>query len=115
MMSLIIKYKVLYLIKLYESYPTQIYLKFCISYIDIYVHRIFRKTGKKINITKFQKEEFFCACVIELYVYTYIIFEIIFHYRLLQDIDYSSLCYTVKFCCLLNIYFLIRNPAFYSY
>ena len=30
----------------------------------------------------------------QLYIYTYIIFQIIFHYRLLQDIDYGSLCYT---------------------
>ena len=30
--------------------------------------------------------------VIQLYIYMHIIFEIIFHYRLLQDIDYSSLC-----------------------
>ena len=29
--------------------------------------------------------------VIQLYIYTYIIFEIIFHYRLSQDIDYNSL------------------------
>ena len=43
--------------------------------------------------------------VIQLYVYTCIIFQIIFHYELLQDIVYSSLCYTVKFCCLLHIYF----------
>ena len=49
--------------------------------------------------------------VIQLYMYTYIIFENIFHYRLLQDIDYSSLCYTVKFCYLLQIYFLIKNLA----
>ena len=28
--------------------------------------------------------------------YAYISFHIIFHYRLLQDIDYSSLCYTIK-------------------
>ena len=54
------------------------------------VHRIFRKTGKKINIPKFQKVEFF-LCVIQLYIYTYIISEIVFFYRLLQDIDYSSL------------------------
>ena len=31
--------------------------------------------------------------VVQLYKYTYIIFEIIFHHVLLQDIDYSSLCY----------------------
>ena len=29
--------------------------------------------------------------VIQLYIYTYIIFEIIFHYKLSQDIDYNSL------------------------
>ena len=29
--------------------------------------------------------------MIKLYIHTYIIFEIIFHYKLLQDIDYSSL------------------------
>ena len=43
--------------------------------------------------------------VIQLYMYTYIIFQIILHYRLLQDIDYISLCFTVNFCCLLHIYF----------
>ena len=42
--------------------------------------------------------------VIQLHIQTYIIFQIIFHYRLLQDIDYSSLCY----CCLLNIYFFLK-------
>ena len=31
--------------------------------------------------------------------------ELNFHYRLLQDIDYGSLCYTVNLCCLLHIYF----------
>ena len=40
--------------------------------------------------------------VIQLHLYTYIIFQIIFHYRLLQDIDYSSVCNTVNFCCLLS-------------
>ena len=34
--------------------------------------------------------------VIQLYKYIYVIFEIIFHHRLLQDIDYGSLCYTVN-------------------
>ena len=38
--------------------------------------------------------------VIQLYIYTYIILKITFHYRLLQEIDYSSLCYTVNLCCL---------------
>ena len=38
--------------------------------------------------------------VIQLYIYTYIVFEIIFHYRLLQYIDYSCLCYRVNLCSL---------------
>ena len=42
--------------------------------------------------------------VIQLYMYTYIIFQIIFCYRLLQNIDYSSLYYIVNLCCLLHIY-----------
>ena len=50
--------------------------------------------------------------LIQLHKYTYIVFEIIFHHKILQDIDYSSLCYTVDLCCLLHIYFLIRNLAF---
>lgn len=32
-------------------------------------------------------------------LYTYIIFKIIFHNKLLQDIDYRSLYYTINFCC----------------
>ena len=32
--------------------------------------------------------------VIQLHLYTYIIFQIIFHYRLLQGIDYISLFYS---------------------
>ena len=34
----------------------------------------------------------------------YILFQILFHYRLLQDIEYSSLCYTVGPCCLPALY-----------
>ena len=68
------------------------------------VHRPFRKTGKKVNITKFQKVEFLFVCGIQLYIYTYSSFAIIFHYRLLQDIDYSSLCYVVGPCCLSSLY-----------
>ena len=40
--------------------------------------------------------------VIQLYIYIYIIFEIIFHYRLLQDINYSCLWSTVNLCYLLH-------------
>ena len=43
--------------------------------------------------------------VIQLYIYKYNIFQTIFHDRLLQDTDYSSLCCTVDLCCLLHIFF----------
>ena len=43
--------------------------------------------------------------MIQLYIYTCVIFQIVFHYRLLQDIDYSSLCYTVNISYLLQVYF----------
>ena len=36
--------------------------------------------------------------VIQLYIYIYILFQILFHYRLFQDSEYSSLCYTVGPC-----------------
>ena len=39
--------------------------------------------------------------------YTYILFQIFFHYRLLQDIKYSSLCYTVGPCCLSVLYIIV--------
>ena len=40
----------------------------------------------------------------QLYKYAYIIFQISFHFRLLQDIDYNSPCYTVNLNCLLHIF-----------
>ena len=46
--------------------------------------------------------------VIQLYIYTHITFQIIFHYRLLQDIDYSSLGCSVNLYCLLLIFFKLE-------
>ena len=34
------------------------------------------------------------------FIYTYIFLNILFHYALPQDIEYSSQCYTVGLCCL---------------
>ena len=52
--------------------------------------------------------------VIQLYINIYILFQIRFHYRLLQDIEYSSLCHTVRLCSLSilkysSLYLLIPN------
>ena len=42
-------------------------------------------------------------CYFQLYIYTFInidifLFQVLFFYRLLQNIEYSSLCYTVGLC-----------------
>ena len=44
-------------------------------------------------------------------LYIYILFQILFHYRSLQDIEYSSLCYIVGLCWLsffFNFYFWLH-------
>ena len=38
--------------------------------------------------------------LIQLYTCIYTLFQILFHYRLSQNVEYSSLCYTVRLCCL---------------
>ena len=45
--------------------------------------------------------------VIQLYIYIYILFQILFHYRFLQDIDFSSPCYIVGACCLSLLYIVV--------
>ena len=37
-----------------------------------------------------------------MWVYICIYYFLFFHYGLLQDIEYSSLCYTVRPCCLIH-------------
>ena len=39
----------------------------------------------------------------DLVIYVYILFQVLFHYRLLQTTDYSSLCCTACLCCLFSI------------
>ena len=43
-------------------------------------------------------------------IYIHILFQILFHYALLQDIEYSSLCYTVGPCC--SVHLLISYSQF---
>ena len=48
--------------------------------------------------------------VIQLYIYNkylYVPFQILFHYKLLQDIEYGSLCSTIALCCLSIIYIVV--------
>ena len=45
--------------------------------------------------------------VIYIYIYIYILFQILFSYRLLQNIEYSSLCYTVGPCWLSVLHIVV--------
>ena len=50
----------------------------------------------------------------QTYIYVYILFQILFQYRLLQDVEYSSLCHLAGICCLPifvygTVYLLIPN------
>ena len=51
-----------------------------------------------------------CVCVCTHF------FQILFHYMLLQDTEYSSLCYRVGPCCLFYIWQCVSvNPKFPIY
>ena len=50
--------------------------------------------------------------VIQLYIHIRILLHTLFHYDLLQDIEYSSLCYTVGPCCLSILYIVVLYPVF---
>ena len=53
-----------------------------------------------------------------IHIYIYILFQILFHYRLLQDIEYSSLCYTVRLPWWLrrkSVCLQCRRPGFDPY
>ena len=57
--------------------------------------------------------------VIRLYtyiIYIYILFHILFHHRLSQNINYVSLCYTIGPCCLSILYIIVCvNPKLLIY
>ena len=53
-----------------------------------------------------------CVCIhththTYIYIYIYILFHIIFYYGLSQDIEYSSLYYTGRPCCLSILYIIV--------
>ena len=53
----------------------------------------------------YHKEKSVCVCVcVCVCIHTHILFHILFYYGLSQDIVYSSLCYTVRPCCLSILY-----------
>ena len=54
-----------------------------------------------LNTAVQQSDSYTYVCIyIYIYIHIYILFHILFHYGLSQDIEYSSLHYTVGLCCL---------------
>ena len=54
---------------------------------------LFASGGQSIGVSA-------SASVLSMNIYMYILFQIPFHYRLWQDFEYHSLCYTVGLCYL---------------
>ena len=50
---------------------------------------------------------YICYIYIYTHTHTYIPFQILYHYRLLQDIEYSSPCYAVGPCCISTSYIVV--------
>ena len=61
-----------------------------------------KKKKKKLKYNKFTALCWFRVYSKVTWLHTHF-FQILFRYRLLQDIEYSSLCYTVGPCCLFYI------------
>ena len=82
------------------------------------------------NVLKLKYSWFTILCYFQVYssdsdiyiyicyiCYIYIFFQILFHYRLWQDIEYNSLCSTVGSCCLSVLYIVVLsvNPILLIY
>ena len=62
------------------------------------------------SIVDLQCHVSFRSIYIMLYMYIYILFQIIFPCKLLQNIEYSSLCYIVGPCWLSILYIYFTSP-----
>lgn len=59
------------------------------------------------NFSSFLKTIVCFSYTVKLFSYIYIYIQILLHYRLLQNIEYSSLCCTVYLCCLSILYIIV--------
>ena len=55
-----------------------------------------------------QESDFIYICV---YIYIYILFQIVVHYRLVKDTEYSSLCSSVGPCRLSVLYIVVYSSV----
>ena len=67
-------------------------------------------TAERLTVTTFIVDLQCCVsfkCIAKGFSYIYVLFHILFHYGLLQDIEYSSLCYTAGPYCVSILYILL--------
>ena len=82
-----------------------IFLKFLIE-VQLIFNIVFQIYSKVIHILCVCVCVYMCVCI---YIYIYTLFQILFHYRLLQDTEYSSLCYTVSPCLSIPFSFFTKE------
>ena len=71
------------------------------SVIHIYTH---------IYIHVYTHTYIYTYIYIYIYIYIYVLFHVLFHYGLSLDIEYSSLCYIVRPCCLSILFTIVCLP-----
>ena len=70
-----------------------------------------------VFVSDIQKSDLDSCIYLSISIYTHILFQILFHHGLLQDIAYSSLCFTVEPCCssVYTWYCVSANPELLIY
>ena len=87
-------HSILWVYPLFILWQPNIYaISSCWVFIFVYIKTIYTYKNKYLYTKYVYVCTYICVCI-----------QILFHYRLLQDFDYSSLCYTVSPCCF--IYFI---------
>ena len=85
------------------SYFTHILLSLLFPFLYVHTNSFLIKMYNVVIVSSVQQNDlvlYMCVCI---YIYMFF-FQIIFHFRLLKGIDYSSLCSLVGPCCLSILY-----------
>ena len=73
----------------------------CVCVNNFFIFKCFY--WSTVDLQCFRAQQRDSVLYIYIYTYIYILFQIPFHYRSLQETEYSSLCYIVGFYCLLHL------------
>ena len=70
-----------------------------------FTHLIFLKYSLFVGLISAHSKAMHLYMYVCAYIYTF--FHVVFHYGLSQYIEYSSLCYIVRPCCLPILYIIV--------